>query len=1243
MKAEGLAYFEECYEKIKLIGAKGEALELQVPDTETGGFFIVTLVPSQFRYHCTCAQARKAVYCSHVPAATYWLLLRQYNEPAKAVEKQIKLKFNNNIHKIFVAPVSSTVNKETVEEPLMNVIKAAPQMLEHQVRMLTQYRTNDYYIRASLKLISETTEPLSWLFSVKDNTKTYTPLISFNKVDEYYYLCTCKVNRKMCSHVSAAFIATLDKDAFFFSKHINRSGQMAAMLQPYGIRAESPEAQGFSFILNNHHQLELVPPAHFWKAGDTEKINFLKDSIMPARVKKEITVKDFVDFELGFLFNFKSKHFKNGFELEGIKFTQKTLKEVPSKFSFQQNQNNDTLKTIPAEISELITSLSDTELKKHLPQQNYYYGNHLNDLNSTAQKILDERYNYLVAQLWPWLVTQRAYTLNEQRFSASDIVPVSLSSTLLHPRFVVETNEAHIDLKLIWQKDALDILPEDYIVRNEMFIETNGVLFLPAPRDRALLKQFAHGYIRMATSDKAILAKEIIPALQKKYEVELPPAMQMERLAIIPTPQILVKEYFEKFLMLQPRFDYDGVVVDYEPAPEDIVQLSTEGHIQFVTRDETLEKEFSESLRVLHPAFEKQLVNDFYYLPFSEVMKGNWFVKIIAELQEKNVPVVGIQALEKFKYNTNKPKWEMKAGSGIDWFDLQIEISFGDQLISLPEVRKAVLGGQNVVVLGDGTLGMLPEEWLKKYGLLLKLGEVQKNGSMLISKLHFTLIDELYGMIDDEQVLKEIEEKKQKLHGIENVATTKPSKQIKAIHRPYQLSGFNWLQVLDEIGWGGCLADDMGLGKTLQAITFLQYIKEKYKKSTSLVVCPTSLIYNWETELQKFAPKLKYHIHYGTTRDFNDEHFEKFDIIITSYGMVRSDIEHLRTFRFEYVVLDESQAIKNPEAQVTKAVQLLQCRNKLILSGTPVQNNTYDLYAQFNFINPGLLGNRDFFKKEFANPIDKDNNADTSNRLRRLVYPFLLRRTKAQVATDLPDKTESILWCDMPKDQRAVYDHYKDYYRNLLAEKIAEQGMAKSGMYVLEGLLRLRQICDSPELLKRKEVKAKSSIKIQELLREIKENTGEHKMLIFSQFTEMLALIKKGLEAEGYTYCYLDGSTPAHKRQEAVNEFQNNQSVKIFLISLKAGGVGLNLTAADYVYIVDPWWNPAVEQQAIDRTHRIGQQQKIFAYKMICKDTVEEKILQLQSKKKQLANDLITEDAGFIKKMKAEDVEFLFS
>jgi non-specific serine/threonine protein kinase len=382
--------------------------------------------------------------------------------------------------------------------------------------------------------------------------------------------------------------------------------------------------------------------------------------------------------------------------------------------------------------------------------------------------------------------------------------------------------------------------------------------------------------------------------------------------------------------------------------------------------------------------------------------------------------------------------------------------------------------------------------------------------------------------------------------------------------------------------------------------------------------------------------------------------------------MVRSDIQHFSRYKFGYVILDESQAIKNPASQVRKAVQLLQARNRLALSGTPVQNNTFDLFAQMDFLNPGMLGSSDFFRGEFATPIDKNGDKEAAARLRKLVYPFILRRTKEQVAGDLPDKTEMILWCEMGAEQRKIYDSFKEHYRDSILDRIAEEGVGKSSIYILEGLTKLRQICDSPAILKESaggppdngetvgELMAGKgpagggtypnvSTKLEELIREIEENTGHHKALVFSQFTSMLHLIREALQEKGIPYLYLDGSMAAEARKKSVQQFQEDDQTRVFLISLKAGGVGLTLTAADYVYLVDPWWNPAAEQQAIDRSHRIGQVKKVFAYRMICKDTVEEKILQLQEKKRSLAADLVADETGFVKKLTQDDVAYLFS
>ncbi|MCB0661021.1 MAG: hypothetical protein KDC04_08795, partial [Saprospiraceae bacterium] len=406
--------------------------------------------------------------------------------------------------------------------------------------------------------------------------------------------------------------------------------------------------------------------------------------------------------------------------------------------------------------------------------------------------------------------------------------------------------------------------------------------------------------------------------------------------------------------------------------------ISTEGDGQIYTRRDRLkELSFNEYIRSLNPLFATQDFEDGFHLGFDEVMKNNWFIETTKTLIDKEIKIIGIQELKKFRYNTNTPEWKMSISSGMDWFDIQVEVSWGENKIQFKDLRHAILAKQNFVILDDGSFGMIPEEWIKKYFTVFKLGSTSKSNEIKLSKKQFNIIDILFDQISDRDIRKELDDKKSRLLHLKDVNTEPLPDNILATLRPYQVTGYQWLQVLDEISWGACLADDMGLGKTLQTICFLSYLKNKYNNPTSLIICPTTLIYNWENELQKFAPSLKYFIYYGSSRSFSDDHFDGHDVIITSYGIARIDVESLMKFNWEYVILDESQAIKNPDAITTKAVQLIPARNKLILSGTPYQNNTYDLFAQFNFLNPGLLGNLEFFKNNFAIPIDRDRDQES--------------------------------------------------------------------------------------------------------------------------------------------------------------------------------------------------------------------------------------------------------------------------
>lgn len=944
----------------------------------------------------------------------------------------------------------------------------------------------------------------------------------------------------------------------------------------------------------------------------------------------------------GILFDF-TKSLQGLFYVEGVEVSNKNQRAL--RLTLDQENNWAAFREFPEAAYELIISLSKKKLLQHLFKCGHHYiqdyANPWLVLNEQAKKQLRHRYFSIVSTLWPaFSKGVQLYEIKHEKNGTKTLLPVKVSNERIDFRFIVSVEGNFIKITLAPKAEGISP-KEKLILHSGMIFQKDDTLYLLSRKsDLDLLTLFENGSIKFPLDRKTIIIKSIIVPLLERYELVLPENFPVKIVDSAPSCRVHLSEFNDTFLMLRPQFQYDDHVIDYDASS--ITFHENEDDLFVIKRNREEEKKLYEFLRPLHNRFTNQRNDQYYYLPFDDAMKGGWFLKMFHAIQENGYPIFGIEDLHRFKYNTSKPKWEMKARGDMDWFDLKIKITWGDIVVPLKDVRKAILNRQNVVLLKDGSIGVIPDEWIQNYGMLLRMGEETKD-SIRINKRHLSVLQDLSGHIDNKKIQEEIEEKRKRLLDMDKADLTPISASIKATLRPYQHVGFNWMQSLDQLGWGGCLADDMGLGKTLQTISFLQYLKEKYPGKANLVITPTSLIYNWRAELDKFCPDMKYHVHYGTDRRIDSTHFENNDIILSTYGVVRNDAEELKDFEWNYIILDESQTIKNPDSQTTRALYKLNSRNRLILSGTPVQNNTIDLFSQFNFLNPGLLGNGEFFKREFATPIDKLGDKARAEQLRKIIYPFILRRTKEQVAVDLPDKTITVLWCEMDKEQRKVYDKYRDYYRTNLIQKIDEVGMQKAGIYVMEGLLRLRQICDHPKLLNDAEHAIDESVKIEELMREIKENTGDHKILVFSQFTTMLEKIREALDETTLKYHMLDGSTAAGKRQEMVQTFQSDDDIKVFLISLKAGGVGLNLTAADYVYIVDPWWNPAAEQQAIDRTHRIGQKRKVFAYKMICKDSIEEKILKLQEIKSALADELISEDAAFVKKLTREDVEFLLS
>ena len=593
------------------------------------------------------------------------------------------------------------------------------------------------------------------------------------------------------------------------------------------------------------------------------------------------------------------------------------------------------------------------------------------------------------------------------------------------------------------------------------------------------------------------------------------------------------------------------------------------------------------------------------------------------------------------KVNRNTPVLRVNVNSGLDWFELETIVQYGDQEISLAEVRKALRKGEHYIKLADGSIGQIPEAWLERYKHLFALGEETGSG-LRLSNLQLSLVDELLADADKKDIAPEFYRQRDRLKTLGGIQPQPVPRGFTGELRPYQKAGLDWLHFLYTNGFGGILADDMGLGKTIQVLAFLQSLKEAGAGSGSatLLVVPKSLLVNWQREADRFIPGLRMLVYIGASRNKETVDFGAYDVILTTYGTMLRDIEHLRAYRFHYAILDESQAIKNPLAQSAKAARLIQAEHRLAMTGTPVENNTFELWSQFAFVNPGLLGSMEYFKREFAAPIENRQSEETAALLKRMIHPFLLRRTKEQVAPELPPRTERVIYTDLEPAQRKLYQQTRDYYRGLLLGMIDEAGMENARMKILEGLLRLRQLCIHPALVE--PAYKGNSAKFELLLETMDTLQAEgHKALVFSQFVQTLKLLSTQMQNRGLSYAYLDGKT--RNRQERVDQFQGNPSLSFFLISLKAGGVGLNLTAADYVLHIDPWWNPAVEMQAADRAHRIGQEKPVFIYKFIARDTVEEKILELQTRKKKLVEQLIAAEGSFFKSITKGDVQALFS
>lgn len=679
---------------------------------------------------------------------------------------------------------------------------------------------------------------------------------------------------------------------------------------------------------------------------------------------------------------------------------------------------------------------------------------------------------------------------------------------------------------------------------------------------------------------------------------------------------------------------------EYEISPDSKVKVElTQENGQYVFtkifRDSEAEKEIWQAIQ---KQFAQSMTGSALYLPREQgLSKLN---ELYSWLKSKNIQVIQLPS-EKFPViQLEYPEIRIDTEQNADWFGIRAIVKFGDFEIPLVKLRKHILNRIQEYKLPDGSMAVIPQDWFSKLDIMFQLAEKQDIADEIrLSHYHSYIVQDIQ-QLDARPTKEKIRHLAENFERIEPVS---PPVQFKAELRPYQQAGLDWFYFLKKYRLGGCLADDMGLGKTIQTLALLCKEKELGVSTPSMIVMPTSLLENWRREAYKFAPHLKVIIHNGSDREkYNYHRFLYYDLILTTYGIVRNDADFLAKIPLHYLILDEAQNIKNLYSLAAQSVKKLQSNYKLVLTGTPIENSTMDIYSQMNFLNPNLLGETNFFKNYFAIPIEKNKDTYKAQFLKAMLKPFLLRRTKQQVAKDLPDKVEQILYCEMSEKQREIYEEAKKYYRNIIFRQIEEEGILKTKFNILQGLTQLRQIANHPKMVF--EDYTESSGKYEMIVEQVCDLIQEgHKVLVFSQFVKMLTLLRSAFDEKRIEYAYLDGQTAQPQRQRQVDLFQHQDEVRLFLISLKAGGVGLTLTAADYVFIADPWWNHAVEAQAIDRAHRIGQKQTVFAYKMITLDSVEERIAVIQQQKKQLIEDLITTEANFTKQLDVEDIKFIFS
>jgi len=1118
-------------------------------------------------------------------------------------------------HNIYISTVPELISDPTDTSRKHNVIfkgASIPHLNEVLIARFALAPVFNAYIRDITVLELQIDQGT---FTSKSSVLAFPNVLISQQEGDIALSCDCQSEPgRLCEHQALVLNAIIKRDEFraFFDREL-RFSRIRKIAADYGLDNESDPDAHFTVIFQ-HNQLLIQPRNRSLLAVTKESIGQLRSALIPAAEK----IKD----KQHVIVVIRQHRYYKYLNIE-LYTAALTIEGQPKN---------------PLRLISPLEFVWETEDHEQLK----FYTGVQKFQNRLDSKMTDADLTALKAIVKNPL-GYHFYFLDGEKVIATTIRPVNIHNLQADLTLQVDQSGDFYELTLLHS-----LPPENRQPRFTYFVGSEDQLYLPPNLPALQLIALFAGKESIAvhvSKYKEFKAQLLNPledrlAINYRYVAHASPQQRQKQGFNQPLERIIYLSDFGAHVMLIPVMRYGEVEIAIR-SKRQIYAEDSKGKAFLVERDEAAELDFTALLLKQHAYFDEQLENDlqYFYLNKKRFLDEDWFLRVFEEWRQQQITILGFNELEGNKLNPHKVKITINVLSGINWFNALVDVRFGRKRAALKQIYRAVKNKTKYVQLDDGTQGIMPADWLSKFEAYFNAGEIAGEGSLHIPKVNYTMINELFdGQQMDEQVKAELSVYKQSLAGeIQEVVIPED---LTGELRPYQHQGLSWLNHLDDLNFGGCLADDMGLGKSIQIIAFILLLRKKVSRNTNLLVVPTSLIFNWEHEIRKFAPSIRVLTIYGNERSRGIADFDHYEVILTSYGTLLADIGFLKDYPFNYVFLDESQQIKNPESQRYKAARLLQARNRIVITGTPIENNTFDLYGQLSFACPGLLGSKQYFKAIYSSPIDKFKSSKRAAELQQKVAPFILRRTKQQVAAELPEKTEMILYCKMGEEQRNIYEAYEKEFRDYISALNGDV-LKKSSMHVLKGLTRLRQICNSALLIKGDKLPGQASAKLEILLQQLEEKSPQHKILVFSQFVGMLDLIQKELVGRSIGFSRLTGQT--RNRERVVEEFQTQADKRVFLISLKAGGTGLNLTEADYVYLIDPWWNPAVENQAIDRSHRIGQDKPVIAIRLITPGTVEEKIQLLQDDKKILAGQLIPTEAGQLSSFSKADLLNLLS